>query len=60
MVKKQSKKQPKMAHTPRSAKGLGDFYGTGIRQPLGRVRDDTVGMVHLSKEKLKNPPKTLA
>ena len=49
-----------MAHTPSSPKGMGDYYGSGIRNPIGRVRDDTVGMVNISKSGMKKPPKTLA
>lgn len=47
-------------HTPRSSKGLGDYYGTGIPAKIGKLRSDTVGMVNLSPSKLKKPPKSLA
>ena len=39
--------------------GAGDYYGTGVRNPIGRVRDVT-GMNPVSKEKLGIPPKSLA
>lgn len=58
--KKESSKTYKQSHTAGSQKGLGDYYGTGVRQPLGRVRGDTVGMFALSKEQLGKPPKSLA
>lgn len=49
-----------VAHTARSPRGMGDYYGTGIRQPLGRVRDGTMGMVKVTPKKLKTPPKSVA
>jgi len=48
-----------VAHTPRSPKGLGDFYGTGIRQKIGRMREG-MGMVDISRKGMKKPPKSLA
>lgn len=53
-------KNLEFAHTPRSPEGMGDFYGTAIRQPLGRIRGDSMGMVQVTPKKLKTPPKTLA
>lgn len=29
-------KAPKSAHTPNSKKGMGDFYGTGVKNPVGK------------------------
>lgn len=55
-----NKKGYRFSHTPASSKGLGDYYGTGIRQPLGKIRSDTVGMVHLTPTELKKPPKSTA
>lgn len=57
---KTNKKSYKFAHTPASSKGLGDYYGTGIRQPLGKIRGETVGMVSLSPKQLGKPPKSTA
>jgi hypothetical protein len=59
-AKAKPKQTYKVAHTPASSKGLGDYYGTGIRQPLGKLRDDTVGMVNLTPSELKKPPKSTA
>lgn len=50
----------KEAHTSPTKFGMGDNYGTGIRAKLGKVRDDTVGMVSLTSKGLKKPPKSLA
>jgi len=30
-------KAPKSAHTSNSKKGVGDFYGTGIKNPVGKL-----------------------
>lgn len=54
------KKIPLNAHTPKTLKGSGDNYGTGVRNPVGRMREDSIGMNPLSKEKLKKAPKSLA
>lgn len=47
-------------HTPKSPKGLGDFYGTGIVAKIGRVRDDTMGMHEIPAQKMKTHPKSIA
>ena len=59
-MKKSAKKGNRFRNTPRSAKGMGDYYGTGIVAKLGRLRDSTVGMVNLSPKELSKPPKSLA
>jgi hypothetical protein len=46
-------------HTPKSSKGLGDYYGTGVVAKLGRVRDNAVINEQYSKN-LKKPPNSLA
>ncbi len=55
---KKTKATPQ-AHTPRSSKGMGDFYGTGIKQKVGTIRESMMTQ-KISSEKLGNPPKTLA
>jgi hypothetical protein len=52
-------KNPRFSHTANAKYGMGDNYGTGIKAKLGKVRDDTVGMVKLSKKKLGTPPKSV-
>ena len=47
------------AHTPKSSKGIGDFYGTGIVAKLGRVRENFVVNEQYSKD-LRKPPRSLA
>ena len=52
-------KKPRFAHTANTKYGMGDNYGTGIRAKLGKVRDDTIGMVKLSKKQIKTPPRSV-
>jgi hypothetical protein len=52
-------KKPRFSHTANTKYGMGDNYGRGVKQKLGRVREDTVGMVKLSKKQLKTPPKSV-
>lgn len=56
---KSKKTNRKIAHTPKSPIGMGDFYGTGIKQKMGRNRDVT-GLNEVSPKKMKVPPKSLA
>ena len=37
----------------------GDYYGTGIKNPVGKIRDSYMNSPTTSKQ-LKNPPKALA
>lgn len=56
---KKNKGKYKEAHSMNKKFGMGDFVGTGIKQPIGRVRDSYLGKP-LSSSKIKTPPKTLA
>jgi hypothetical protein len=49
----------KFAHTPDTPYGMGDNYGMGVRAKLGKVREDTMGMIALPPKKLKTPPKSV-
>lgn len=49
----------KGAHTSKSQIGMGDFYGTSIKQPLGKMRSG-IGSNPVSKSKLAKPPKKMA
>lgn len=49
----------KNAHTSNSKIGMGDYYGTGVRNKMARSRD-VMGSVPSSKKKIKTPPKSLA
>lgn len=57
---KKTKTSRNQTHTPKSPKGLGDYYGTGVRQKIGKMREDSMGMLEITPNKLKKPPKSLA
>lgn len=48
------------AHTAPTKYGMGDYYGTGFKAPIGRIRDSTVGYRPVDKEQLKSAPRSLA
>lgn len=50
-------KQKKESHVISSKFGMGDFYGTGVKQKIGRLREDY--MTPSIKKTIKRP-KTLA
>lgn len=47
------------AHTYKSQMGMGDYYGIGIKNPMGKSRD-IMGLSDIKPKKLKKPPKSLA
>ena len=54
-------KAKKEAHVSNTKFGMGDFYGSGIRNKIGRVRSSfTPGANPVGKKGLKIPPKSLA
>jgi hypothetical protein len=46
-------------HTAPTKYGMGDYYGTGIKQPVARIREDYM-MPQMSSKKIGKPPKALA
>lgn len=36
--------------------GMGSYYGRAHRNPMGQMRDDTLGYIPVSKKKLGSPP----
>jgi len=56
---KKARTNRNQVHTPKSPKGLGDYYGTGIVQPLGKIRDNTMGMQALTPKQMKKPPRSV-
>ena len=62
---------PKQAHTSNAKKpngdwhvsntsmGMGDYYGTGVRAKIGKMREG-MGMQEITPKKMKTPPKSLA
>jgi NaMN:DMB phosphoribosyltransferase len=45
-------------HVSHSSMGMGDYYGTGIKAKLGRVREG-VGMQKATPKQLKTPPRSV-
>ena len=59
---RQQPKKPgpnKFAHTPNTQYGMGDNYGTGTRNKVGRMRSGW-GLEETPKSKLRTPPRSLA
>lgn len=50
----------KTAHTSNSKIGVGDHYGSGIKQKIGKMREDSMGQIAVTPVKLKKPPRSLA
>lgn len=50
----------KNAHTPNTHLGMGDNYGTAVKNKLGKMRSDSMGMIAVTPKKLKKPPRSLA
>jgi hypothetical protein len=59
-MKNQKVKTPLNAHTPKTQIGMGNHYGSGIRNKVGRMREDSIGQVAVSPKGLKKPPRSLA
>lgn len=57
---KKAKTNRVQSHTSKSPKGIGDYYGTGIVQPLAKLRGGTMGMQALTPKEMKKPPRSLA
>lgn len=47
-------------HCSRNSVGMGDNYGTGVKNKIGKMRSDSVGIVPVSKKGLNRPPRSLA
>lgn len=45
-------------HVNHSSLGMGDYYGTGIKAKLGRMREG-MGMQEITPKKLKTPPRSV-
>jgi hypothetical protein len=53
-------KVKKESHAPNSPVGSGDYYGQGIRNPMGKIRRDYLGVMAIKPKSVKTPPKSLA
>lgn len=45
-------------HTSNAKVGMGDYYGSGVKNPMGKIRSVT-GYQKIAPSKLKTPPKKL-
>lgn len=48
------------SHTEPTKYGMGDYYGTGFKNKMGRLRSDTPGYRPATKKQLGKAPKSLA
>lgn len=53
-------KRTQEAHVSNTKAPMGDYYGSGIKQPVGRMRDDYMSGAPMSDKKMGKPPKSLA
>ena len=58
--KPKKEKVHKEWHTAPTKYGMGDNYGTGIKQKVGRIREDSMSYSSMMPKKLKTPTKSLA
>lgn len=49
----------KNSHTSNSKIGMGDHYGSGIKQKVGRMREDNMAIVAKPSRKTKKAPRSL-
>jgi hypothetical protein len=47
------------SHTAPTKYGMGDYYGTGFKAPVGKMRSDSVGFRPVTKKQLGTPPKSV-
>jgi len=52
-------KRPANVHAPKSPKGMGDYYGTGVKAKVGKMRD-SLGFEAITPSKEQKPPRSLA
>ncbi len=52
-------KVPRFTHTSTKKKGMGDYYGSGVKNPMGRSIDVFAEKPSKNKD-LGKPPKSLA
>lgn len=59
-MKSKPRKKYDEAHSANAKFGMGDHYGSGIKQPVGKLRDTYIGSPHMTNKKIGKPPKSLA
>jgi hypothetical protein len=58
-MKKSKGRRTGEVNTSHSQTGMGDYYGVGIKNPMGKSRD-VMGFSPIKSKSLKKPPKSLA
>ncbi len=59
-MKNQKIKTPMNVHTPKSHIGSGDYYGSAIKNKIGRMREDSMGNAQQGRKGISKPPRSLA
>lgn len=50
---------PDSGVTPNESQGMGVYYGRGIKNPIGRMRGDSIGYRPVSRRQLGTPPRSV-
>lgn len=50
---------PTSGTTPKESTGMGYYYGTGHKNPTGKMRDSSVGYRPVTRKQLGTPPKSV-
>lgn len=50
---------PLSGRTPNETGPMGFYYGTGMKNPMGRMRSSSIGYRPVSKKQLGTPPKSV-
>lgn len=50
---------PTSGVTPKESTGMGYYYGTGHKNPMGKMRDSSVGFRPVTRKQLGKPPKSV-
>lgn len=45
--------------TPGEHQGMGYYYGRAMKNPMGKMRGDSIGYIPVSKKRLGTPPKNV-
>lgn len=48
------------SHTAPTKYGMGNYYGSAVKNPIGRIRSDTVGYRPVSRKQMGTSPRSLA
>jgi hypothetical protein len=57
---KKKLKKGKEWHSSNSKIGMGDYYGQAVKNPQGKIVDNSMGYKSMNPKALSKPPKSLA